>query len=53
MVGGTARTEGGCSAEPERRVRERALAGWFEFVDGVVIVLESSEDDGTWVARVC
>jgi hypothetical protein len=47
VVDGPARTAVGCSAEPERRVRERALAGWFEFVDGVVIVLEPSEDDAT------
>jgi len=44
---GPAPTEVGRSAEPERRLRERALAGWFAFADGVVIVLAPSEDDVT------
>jgi hypothetical protein len=47
MVDGMAPADVGWSAEPDRRVRERALAGWVQFGVGVVIVLEPSEDDAT------
>jgi hypothetical protein len=45
MVDGTAPTDVGRAAELARRARERALAGCLEFVVGVVMVLEPSEDE--------
>jgi hypothetical protein len=51
MVDGTAPTDAGCSTAPDRRVGECALAGWFEFIDGVVIVLALSEDEASGCAE--